>query len=199
MRKALHYIYKNLLNLVDHIYRLIGTENVLLEISEVNKEFLDNFDSIGDYKRVFPFQTQLDVNFTQTKRPNLSTDERYRREFYAPPINSFSVSSPEVGLPQIEVLSGKYTMKNSYLEDFNAPDISGKSDTKTVNYIYVKKHNGLVKNWNAENNKWKIVSFREFVEIEKSPAIKSFFNMHNLKNEEYEKTGSIILLEIYMS
>jgi hypothetical protein len=193
MRKIIRSIYKTLQSLLEAFFRLIGTERVILEASEIDVEFLNNFDHIGDYKRVFPFQTQLNVKYAQT-RPNLSNGVSDRRDIYAPPINSFSVSSP-----QIEVVSRKYIMKNVYLENIKTPDITGKSDTQSDNYIYVKKNNGIVKNWHKDFTKRKATSNKECIKIENCPSTKSYFNMHNLKNEESEKARSVLLLELYMS
>ena len=198
MRKILHSIKKSLLSLLEGHYSFFGTKNVILEASEIDSEFLDNFDNIGDYKRVFPFQTQSNVIYSQTK-PNLNNGVIGRKDIYAPPINSFSVSSHQSGLQQVEVLSRKYTMKNSYSKDYNTPKFSGKSDIQSNNYVYVKKNNGYIKNWHTNKTEWSEISVNECVKIENCSSTKTYFNMHNLKNEKSKNTGSVIMLDLYMS
>jgi hypothetical protein len=43
------------------------------------------------------------------------------------------------------------------------------------------------------------ISVNECVKIENCSSTKTYFNMHNLKNEKSKNTGSVIMLDLYMS
>ena len=61
MRKILQRLNSSLRSLFEGLNSFLGTKNIILEAAEIDREFLDNFETIGDYKRVFPFQTQSNV------------------------------------------------------------------------------------------------------------------------------------------
>ena len=193
-------MFKVLFNLKSTVFNLFGRKKILLNPSDISAELLENFDYIGDYKRVFPFQVTHHVNHAQT-RPNLSKAMSNRRDIYAPPINSFPDSSTQVCLPQAEVMYKTHKMKNSYSGYFYAPksDENNDSEMQNNNFVYVKKNKGYIKNWQLNHSEWNDISSRECIDIENCPSVSTYFNMHNLNNEGKNEPASILLIDLYMS
>lgn len=193
-------MHRVLQNLISDIRRLFGIKNIVLNTSDMDSEFLNNFDNIGDYNRVFPSQTQLNVEFPQTKS-NSSKGMMDRRDIYAPSINSFSVSSHQACSSQTKVRSNSYKMKNSFSNEFHPTNFDRRNEPiiQNDNFVYVKRINGYIKNWDLNNKEWNDISPMECTTPENCQSASSYFNMHNLKNEESKKPGSVLLLDLYMS
>jgi hypothetical protein len=191
---------KILLQILYEIINLFGRKKIVLNASDIDAELLENFEYIGDYKRVLPIQTTHHVNCAQTG-PNLSKEMSNRRDIYAPPINSFPDSSSQVCLPQTEVIYKTYKMKNSFSDCFYAPrpDGNNESEIQNNNFVYVKKNKGFIKNWKLNDSLWNDISFKECIDLENNPSVSTYFNMHNLNNEEKNEPTSVLLIDLYMS
>lgn len=190
---------KALLKMISDIRCLLGMKEFVLDASEMNSEFLNNFDNIGDYKRVFPSQTRLNVEYPQT-RPNLSKGMMDRIDIYAPPVNSFSVSSPCACFSPAKVLTQNAKMTNSFLNEFDTIHLSAKknSGNQPDNFIYVKYSNGYIRNWDSSQKRHNKISLNECT-LDKNDPVSSYFNMHKLNNGEGIKPGSVLMLDLYMS
>jgi len=191
---------KILLQILSEIINLFGRKKIVVDASDINAELFENFEYIGDYKRVFPIQTPNDVNCAQTG-PNLSKEMSNRRDIYAPPINSFPDSSSQVSLPQTEVIYKTHKMKNSFSGCFYAPgpDENNESKIQNNNFVYVKKNKGYIKNWQLNLSEWNDISFKDCFNLENCSPVSTYFNMHNLNNEEKNEPTSVLLIDLYMS
>ena len=190
---------KALLKLISDICCFFGRKKILLNASEIDSEFLNNFDYIGDYKRVFPSQTRLNVTYTQTKS-NSNKGKMDRRDIYAPPVNSFSVSSPGVCFSSTKALAKNIQMTKSFLNVFNIPHLTATNESgdQPENFVYVKKNNGYIENWFSAKKQWNKITLIECALKTNGPS-SSYFNMHKLDNGEGKKPGPVILLDLYLS